>query len=78
MGMTQEMADNLFKMKSEYQRQGTQGEPSTGLGLLICKEFVSLHKGQITVNAREGKGTVFHIVLPAAVNATDPIDASPS
>jgi PAS domain S-box-containing protein len=63
-GMDQELVDNLFRIDVKTNRKGTEGELSTGLGLLLCKEFVEKHSGKIWVESKEGKGTVFHLSLP--------------
>jgi signal transduction histidine kinase len=46
-GMSSDMADNLFRLDVQTDRPGTEGEPSSGLGLLLCKEFVEKHRGRI-------------------------------
>ena len=43
-GMNQTMVDNLFHLDGDTTRKGTEGEPTTGLGLIICKEFVEKHR----------------------------------
>ena len=63
-GMNQAMIDNLFKIDIKTNRVGTEGEPSTGLGLLLCKEFVEKHKGKIWVESIVGVGTTFNCTLP--------------
>jgi two-component system, sensor histidine kinase and response regulator len=45
-------------------KDGTNGEKGTGLGLLICKEFVALHKGQLSLNSTPDHGTRVKIILP--------------
>jgi len=64
-GMNKEMMDNLFQLDIDTSRKGTNNEPSTGLGLIICKEFVKKHGGIIWVESEEGKGSIFHFTLPA-------------
>ena len=63
-GMSQEIIENLFRIGLQTNRIGTDNEPSTGLGLLLCKEFVEKHKGQIRVESLEGKGSTFYFNLP--------------
>jgi signal transduction histidine kinase len=58
----QEMRD-LFKLNNKS-RNGTQGEKGTGLGLIICKEFIEKNNGKIWVTTNHPKGTVFHFSLP--------------
>lgn len=58
-GMSPLMAESIFKSDQKTSRQGTLGEPSSGLGLILCKEFVELHQGQIHVDSEEGKGSRF-------------------
>ena len=64
-GMDKEMCENLFKLDKQTKRNGTDNEPSTGLGLFLCKEFVEKHKGEILVESEEGKGSEFKIILKA-------------
>lgn len=63
-GMSPAMIDNLFRIDVKTSRQGTEGEPSTGLGLLLCHEFIEKHGGKIWVESEVGKGSVFHFSLP--------------
>lgn len=63
-GMSPTQADNLFRLDFQFNRKGTEGEPSSGLGLLLCKEFIEKHGGQIWVKSKEGKGSVFYFTLP--------------
>lgn len=63
-GMNEEMLNSLFKIDTKVRRIGTNKEPSTGLGLLLCKEFVDMHGGQISVESEEGKGTKISVSIP--------------
>ena len=63
-GMNKDLLDNLFQLDEYPSRKGTDGEPSTGLGLLLCKDFVEKHGGEIWAESEEGKGSVFHFNLP--------------
>ena len=63
-GMSRKMVDNLFRIDINANRKGTDGEPSTGLGLLLCKEFVEKHGGKIRVDSEEGIGSTFYFTLP--------------
>lgn len=58
-GMDDEIVGNLFIRNDKTRRKGTDDEPSTGLGLLLCKEFIEKHGGKIWVNSQSGKGSTF-------------------
>lgn len=63
-GMPENIKENLFKIDKKVSRPGTNHEPSTGLGLILCKELVEKHGGNIWVESSEGKGSKFHFTLP--------------
>ncbi len=63
-GMDQEQLSKLFRPDHSISRPGTNEEKGTGLGLLVCKEFVELNHGQIEVNSEPRKGTTFCVKLP--------------
>lgn len=65
-GMPQELVDNLFKLDEKVSRDGTSKEKGTGLGLLLCKEFLERSGGKITVSSEIGKGSIFTFAFPTA------------
>jgi signal transduction histidine kinase len=65
-GMSPEIKSKLFQISEKISRQGTEGEPSTGLGLLLCKEFIENHKGRIKVTSEQGNGSTFTITIPVS------------
>ncbi len=63
-GIPQESQHILFEITNKKQQLGTNGEKSSGLGLVICKEFVEQNKGRIWMNSVPQKGTDFFVSLP--------------
>ncbi len=64
-GMEPEVLTKLFLCNGGYTREGTEGEKGTGLGLMICKEFIEQHRGTMRVSSEPGKGSTFAFDLPA-------------
>ena len=64
MGMSENEIDGLFKFTTPGGTLGTANEKGTGLGLLLCKEFVEKNKGTISVTSTLEKGSSFRITLP--------------
>lgn len=62
-GMTPEQVAQLFNSVELKTQRGTGGERGTGLGLMLCKEMVSHHGGELTVESAPGKGTAFYVRL---------------
>jgi len=63
-GMDNLKLDKLFKISEKVQTPGTNDEKGTGLGLLLCNEFVEKHQGQITVTSEINIGTTFILKFP--------------
>jgi signal transduction histidine kinase/ligand-binding sensor domain-containing protein len=63
-GIPKQQVDKIFNIDSEKSRPGTKGENGTGLGLIICKEFIKRNKGEMSVQSEEGKGTTFKFTVP--------------
>jgi signal transduction histidine kinase len=63
-GITQKLKNKLFDISQTQTTKGTEGESGTGLGLLLCKEFVEKHGGTIWVESKEGKGSDFKFTMP--------------
>lgn len=64
-GMTETILNKLFKVGEKTSRPGTNNEKGTGLGLLLCKEFVEKHNGKIWVESEPEKGSDFKFTIPA-------------
>jgi len=63
-GILEKNLNRLFKVGEKVGSKGTDNEPSTGLGLLLCKEFVEKHGGIIWVESKENVGSTFYFTLP--------------
>ena len=63
-GIEQKVMDKLFSGQSGVTTPGVRGEEGTGLGLMICKDFIDMHKGRIWAESQLGKGTSIFVELP--------------
>jgi signal transduction histidine kinase len=70
-GIAKEKQENIFDLFGHGMRTGTAGEQGFGMGLSICKQIVEQHKGNITVESEEGKGTAFLVRLPLSNNSSN-------
>lgn len=65
-GMNADVLKMLFDKTAPYTTRGTANEKGTGLGLILCKEFIEKNGGKIWVESAEGKGSTFFFTLPKA------------
>ena len=63
-GIKKEAIGKLFRIDENNIRMGTQNEIGTGLGLILCKEFIEKHRGKIWVESEIGKGSKFSFTIP--------------
>jgi len=63
-GMNKTTLDNLFRIEETHSTIGTRNEKGTGLGLILCKEFIDKHNGRIWVESEPGKGSTFFFSVP--------------
>ncbi|WP_158995681.1 hybrid sensor histidine kinase/response regulator transcription factor [Mucilaginibacter sp. L196] len=64
LGMTDEQVSNLFNIETAASSPGSNGEPGSGLGMVIIKEFVEANHGSVTVASKVNEGSIFTIQLP--------------
>lgn len=66
-GMNSNISENLFRIDvKHFSTEGTKGEKGTGLGLILCKEFIDRHQGRIWAESQIDKGSKFHFTIPIA------------
>lgn len=66
-GIPEDKVDLIFDNDEIYSTRGTENEKGTGLGLMLCKEFVEKHEGEIWVESEINNGTSFKFILPSAI-----------
>jgi signal transduction histidine kinase len=67
-GLSEAELANLFRIDSKVKRKGTNNEDGSGLGLVLCKEFIEKNNGTIWAESTPGNGSSFFFSLPAATN----------
>ncbi len=65
-GISSENIGKLFRLDQKIQTEGTEKEKGTGLGLILCKEFVEKNNGKIWVRSKVGEGSEFNFSLPVS------------
>ncbi|MEL6535628.1 MAG: ATP-binding protein [Bacteroidota bacterium] len=68
-GMPTEIKQKLFKVGEKVTQKGTANEKGTGLGLILCKEFVEKNQGSIWVESEPDKGSTFRFTLPVSTTS---------
>ncbi len=63
-GINADAMGKLFRIEESYSTKGTQNEQGTGLGLILCKEFIEKHGGKIWAESEVGKGSKFSFTIP--------------
>ena len=67
-GIQTDVLGKLFRLDESYSNKGTQNEMGTGLGLILCKEFIERHGGKIWVESEVGKGSKFSFMIPKKID----------
>jgi signal transduction histidine kinase len=65
-GISNDRIEKLFRLDETYSTPGTKDEKGTGLGLILCKEFIEKHGGKIWVESTPGEGSIFIFTIPNA------------
>ncbi len=65
-GMSRDKVDKLFQIDKNVSSSGTNKEEGSGLGLILCKEFIEINNGRIFVKSSHGEGSEFSFILPKA------------
>jgi PAS domain S-box-containing protein len=66
-GIEDEVLKNLFHIERIKSTPGTNGEKGSGLGLILCKEYIEKANGKLFVQSEVGKGTIFSFTVPKNV-----------
>lgn len=63
-GINKDSLGKIFQLAENITTLGTDNEKGTGLGLILCKEFIENHGGKFSVESEEGKGSRFYFTIP--------------
>lgn len=69
-GMSAEEVAKIIQLENPMVKKGTSSEKGTGLGLVLCRKFVEMNRGKMTIESQPGVGSTFTVVLPSATSAT--------
>jgi signal transduction histidine kinase len=64
LGIAEDQLKSIFNIHTSYTRLGTNAEKGTGLGLVLCKDFIEEHQGKIWVESKLNVGSTFYFTLP--------------
>jgi len=67
-GIPKENAEKIFRIDIKHKSPGTDGEKGSGLGLILCKDFVEKNRGRIWAESKEGSGAKFYFTIPVSAN----------
>jgi signal transduction histidine kinase len=73
-GMDVKTAEAIFHLSTNVTTKGTDGEKGTGLGLLLCKEFVERNHGNLSIESEPGVGSTFSFTLPMSAPAANEVE----
>lgn len=63
-GIPEEAQKKMFRIDYAASTPGTENEEGTGLGLILCKEFIEMNNGELSFTSEENKGSTFYFTLP--------------
>ncbi|MDP2365805.1 MAG: HAMP domain-containing sensor histidine kinase, partial [Ignavibacteria bacterium] len=66
-GMDENQKSMIFEMGKNFTTPGTTNEKGSGLGMILCKDFIEKHGGEIWVESNSGKGSEFFFTIPATI-----------
>jgi len=70
-GIAQENQKKLFRIDEKYRMEGTANEKGTGLGLILCKDFIEKNGGTILVESELNKESKFTFTVPLYINSLE-------